>query len=237
MFNFFHKKKEIVLDCFTDNPIAYHLAPVNYANRSIPEWWNTLPTGKNRTHKNMKFCYGFVELYKKGLILESWTDFDFKINQNEINFKYASGNPPVQHNAAEYNFAYSEFNHLKLNSPWIFREKTGVKFIFKSDIWSQLGQPYHVLDGIVEFEYNATTSVNIMIEKGHYDFSIKVGDPLAHIIPLIDENVRLKIKNHLVDKNELNKLFLNYVGFNRPLYDLIKLAKNKKEKLNKCPFK
>jgi hypothetical protein len=43
MFTFFHRRKKIVVDCFTTDAFAYDYAPITRGSKAFPDWWTKLP--------------------------------------------------------------------------------------------------------------------------------------------------------------------------------------------------
>lgn len=240
MFTFFHKRKIITLDCFISNQNIYNAAPIRPAIHYIPEWFKSLPNkehGFQKTKNNMKACYGFIEMNKRGVILPYWGHMNFRVEKDKYLYEYATGDAPTEHHASQYNYAYPNFHHIKLNSPWAFREKTGLQFIFIDPVWHTIDRPCKALNGILEFDLNRSTNVNFFIEKKEepYDFSINIGEPVAQIIPLADD-VKLKVNNHLVDELEYKKQTSGY-GPLYNYYDVVKLRKRFNGVEKKCPIK
>jgi len=247
MFTFFHRRNKIVLDCFTSNASAFNYTPIVKAIKTVPDWWKSLPNPGNGTvfieenedsgsHKNMKRCYGFIELYKRGFILEHWCDTNIGTEYDKIGFNYSNGHPPGSHNSSQYNNSFKDYWHLKLASPWHIKEKTGVKFMWIGASWSFEDIPAIVMPGIFDFKYQTATNCNMFIPKTteRKEFTIKLGQPLMHGIPLSENNI--EIKNHLVTEEELKKMQLfsgNFTGFP---YTVSLLKRNEKRNKKKCPF-
>jgi hypothetical protein len=247
MFSFFHRKKTIVLDCFTDNSYAYTAAPIIRASKAFPEWWKTLPTPENgmkkledfdggKIYHNMKRCYGFIELFKRSIIIESWTDYNFAVTEKDYRFNYAGGTAPEEHILeTQANGAFSEFHHTKLSTPWVIREKTGVQFAFVGAEWDFQEYLFKIPPGVLEFKMNNSINVNMLLPKATYNFHIPTGKSLAHLIPLV-EDAKIEIKNHLVTTQELNTLRGKPFAF-KGIYDYAKLLKrNEERQKSKCPF-
>ena len=249
MFTFFHRKKKVVVDCFTSNPNAYNYAKIKRASKSIPEWWKNLKPidSSNRTFRNeagqidlqsnMRKCYGFLELFKRGIVLESWTDFNLEIFQNNFDWHHTSGPAPVSHDRNQIGFGFANYHHLKLNSPWFFSEKTGLHFGFVGAEWNLENYNFKVLPGVIEFMVNKSTNVNIMIPRANQNSSYKIeiltSQPLVHIYPLNDD-VEVEYKNHLVDHSFMSKTFT--VGSTPSHYELIKIYEKNLGTKSKCPF-
>ena len=247
MFTFFHRRKTIVLDCFTDDSYAITAAPIIRGSKAFPEWWKTLPTPDNgmkrladqdggAIYHNMKRCYGFIELFKRSIVVESWTDYNFIVTDDAYTYNHSSGTAPEEHPlATQAGGAFDQFHHSKLTTPWIFREKTGVQFAFVGAEWDFQEYLFKIPPGVVEFEMNKSVNVNLLLPKATYNFHIPTGKPLVHLIPLV-ENAKIVINNHLVTTQELNKIRAKPSGF-KSIYEYARLLKrNKEREKSKCPF-
>ena len=243
MFTFFHRRKKIVVDCFTADSLAYEYAPIIRGSKAFPKWWTKLPiTDVNDINfsleqKNMRKCYGFLELYKRSFVVPCWTDFRFKVTPNNgyswfMNFK-SPGSEPIEHPKSQYEGGFNDYYHTKLQSPWHVREKSGVHFLFTAATWNLENYDFLIPPGILEYGINHATNINILMpkKKTDYSFFIPVGKPLVHIIPVAD-NVKIEIQNHLVTQNEIIKLFPPPATL-RGIFPLFDIKKNEK----KCPFR
>ena len=237
MFMFFHRRKKIIVDCLTDNPFAYDYAHIIRGSKAFPEWWKQLPDKDMRVinllpeYRNMRQCYGFLEFYKGSIILPSWSDYHFKVTKDDgYYYNYSNGSAPIQHAKSQYEGGFNDYYHAKLTSPWMFREKTGVKFLFTASTWNLEGYDFLTLPGCTEYSVNHATSVNILIPKKSetYSFFIPTNKPLVNIFPL-SEN-KIQIKNHLVDEVEMKKL--SHPATLRGIYPLFDI----KKKAKRCPF-
>jgi hypothetical protein len=241
MFTFFHKRDTITLDCFTCDAAAYEMTPPVKASKTLPRWWKDLPSPgigdafSNPTeNNNMRRCYGFVELFKTGLILENWGDIH--INVAKTGYRYqAMGAQPGEHDSKQYAGAFTGYHHIKLVSPWAFREKTGTHFYYSAAEWFLEKYPFKILPGIIDHKINRVTNVNIMlpIREDPYDIYIPAGQPLVHIIPVTDK--KLDIRVHLVDAAEMAKLTIKSVSF-KGFRETLRLAKKNEARAGKCPF-
>ena len=238
MFTFFHRSKEIVVDCFTTDAMAHEYSPMVRGSKMFPSWWKKLPTNDvnnkdfDPSKRNMKKCYGFLELYKRSLILPCWADLHFKVTQNEGYFwNKTSGPPPEEHSSSQYEGGFNNYYHSKLSSPWFIKEKTGTHFLFTAASWNLENYEFIVPPGIVEYRINHATNVNILFpkKKENYSFFIPIGKPLVHIIPL-QEKIKFKVHNHLISHEEMMKMALpRSFGGIFPLMEI-------KDKKSKCPF-
>jgi hypothetical protein len=246
MFTIFNKKKQTVVDCFTSDKIAYNVAPVVRSSKTIPDWWKTLkPVPKDiitdregklkQNVKNMKDCYGFRELYKRGVVLEHWADMHISVGPGGYKYIVSHGQMAEQHSPDQYNQAFQEFLHMKLMSPWFFKEKTGVKFLMIGAEYAVQYPNIKFLPGVLEFSTNSSTNINLMLARREtpYEFKILAGEPLVHIIPLNDD-LDIKYACHLVSEEEFKKLNINGTVFGGHK-KLISLIDRNKER-SKCPF-
>ena len=239
MFTFFHRSETIVLDCFTADPVAYEFAPLVKATKTFPNWWKKLPANHvsdidySLTKLNMKTCYGFLELYKRSIVVQNWNDFHFKITpDNGYHWQKSSGPEPQEHPPAQYENGFKNYYHSKLVNPWSVREKTGKHFLFTGSTWSLENYDFLIPPGMLEFSVNSSLNVNIFIpkKKEPYSFFLPIGKPLVHLIPL-QEKFKLDIRSHLVTEQELRKIHFGPSTL-RGMKTLLGLKNEQK----KCPF-
>ena len=240
MFYFFHRKKKIVLDCFTSNTNAFEYTPIIRGSKAFPDWWKKLPTSKVEDDNfnmlkflNLKKCYGFNELFKRSIILQNWTDLKIKVTPNNgYSFQLTNGKLPEGHIERQYEGGFVDYYNIKLMSPWFFREKTGVHFMFVAAEWNLEKYDFKILPGCVEYRVNHGTNVNIMLPKKQSDYYLylPLSLPLVHMIPMVDD-AKIVIKNHLVTDEEIKK----YASPPTTLEGINKLI-NIKNKHSKCPL-
>ena len=262
------KKKKIVVDAFTYDKAAYEFFPVSPAKRYIPDWFKKLPLlcefKKYSDHSNfisiaptLKGCNGIIDLYKTGFILPTWADIMIQTdNRGNIDIEMAglggSDQSPINayeiHDKVQFggeeNVAFQNLIHCKFASPWMLAQKDNMNFKLCTPSWNHYPQLIpHVVPGIVNGFPNGLTPLNINTFWAKQDarFDISAGTPLAHIIPLSENNV--EIKTHLIDSKEwLKKLNLDMANsrwaFSNQRYRM-KKEKTKIKKLDKeskCPF-
>lgn len=229
MFHFFRKKK-IVLDCFTHVHELAELFPIVHASEKMPSWWKNIPStvshfGVNRG--TMRTCPGVSTLFTNGIILQNWTDFQVSTDNNQLVVqpeKRCESHNPLQWGNNELLKGYY---HVKLISPWKIKEKTGINFLFTNVFWHDPTFKPVVVNGVVDYKYQHTTSVNMLIPRTVYpkDFLIPAGKELAHIIPLT-EDITIEIKNHLIDTKEYDALGGYQFTFNGQYFKRKKLLKS-----------
>lgn len=246
MFSFFHRTPEIQLDCFTSDNLVYMSTPIIKAGKAIPDWWKELRPHEPMFHHTSeepfhlvenptaRDCYAIIELYKRGVIVENWTDIAFRTENKSYNYWYAHGVPPEDHPRRQLGNSFPDHHHIKLISPWCFREKTGAKFIWLGAEWSLDKYEIKVLPGVLNFDIISQINVNMMFPMRDGIFTLTAGTPLVHLVPLSEK--KLRVRNHLVTKQEFDKLSLNsskmsFFGWKKG----IQLRKRNKER-GTCPF-
>jgi len=255
MFSFFHRTPTVNLDTFISSSFIYESTPIIPSFKACPQWWLDLPSSlkKNFDHdqipdqslglnpytvvnnvNSIKNCFGFIEFYKKGAVIENWTDLSVKTGP--AGYKYFSSNAEAhEHPATQYGEGFKNYFHMKLMNPWLFSEKTGVKFLLIPATWSLEDYNMVIPPGILDFTITNISHINMFLPKRSDEFLLEIGHPLVHLIPLSEK--KLKIKNHLVNQQEHDKIrnqtTISFFGWRKKL-EL--LRRNKKREDIKCPF-
>ncbi len=238
MFTFFHRRKKIVVDCFTSNGFAFEYAPIVRGPKAFPNWWTKLPFSDpedidfSLEKKNMRKCYGFLELYKRSIIIPSWTDIRFNVSPEKgYTWLKSAGPDPIEHGKSQYEGGFNDYYHSKLTSPWMFKEKSGIHFLFTASTWNLENYDFLIPPGILEFNVNCATNVNILMPKKKVDyiFYIPTNKPLIHLIPISDS--KIEIRNHLIDSDEMSRKFPAPATL-RGIFPLLDMKRKEK----KCPF-
>lgn len=238
MFTFFHRRKKIVVDCFTSDGFAYEYAPIVRGSKVFPDWWTKLPIKSvdnpdfDLLHNNMRKCYGFLELYKRSIIVPSWTDLKFKVTPDKgYTWIKSSGEAPVEHPKTQFENGFNDYYHSKLTSPWVLKEKTGVHFLLTAATWNLENYDFLILPGVIEYNLNHGTNINMFLpkKKTEYSFFVPVGKPLVHLIPVSDS--KIEIRNHLISLDEIIRKFPPPSSL-RGIFPLLDMKRKEK----KCPF-
>lgn len=245
---FFFKSKKIVVDCFTDEPGAFEYHPIEKSTSKFPSWWKQLPNhvlepsnvGIAIERSTMKACDGFLSLYKNSHVLCAWTDI--KLRTDNSNYYYYFGKAPLNtfhngiasHNRNQFGPIFDNKIHLKLMSPWYFRQKQSCDFAMMPAIWNDIDNwnNYTIMPGIGNFKFQHSTNINMFVEKNKTDIFIEAGTPLYHIIPLTEKQV--EFVRHLVTPDELNKIIHSRYG---TFLNNYKFIKRFHKEGNKCPFR
>lgn len=244
---FWFKKKEIVLDCFTDDIFAYEYCKIAESTYFYPEWWKNLP--KENKNQNMISCKGFTGLYKNSFIIPSWARIRFEQAKGEeqIHWKSPSKIGITKHFSEQYTgLTNYKYTHLKLASPWFLKcNNKKINFIWLDPLWNRSDfHSYSVVPASLNYYYNNTTHVNFFFELKPQGQVVDLvpGEPLVMLIPQTEDKIKLNLNmvdSNYIEGNFRNINFLNqYSGKDSNLYNLKKkiIDKNINIKNGKCPF-
>ncbi len=256
MFSFFTRSSRIHVDCFTSDASVHKYTPVVKAAKAIPEWYESVmkiqksntkwPQYKlteggsidfnlNQSMRTIRSCPGFLDLYKKGFIIESWCDFAVNVNRDGISFHYSNNECPILHKNDQTEPGFQDYYILKMKSPWAVTTKEDVQFLLTGPEWSMEDYSFKTLPGIINFHYQSTVNTFIAIKKSVDDqFLIPMGHPLIHLVPLSDKKV--VVHNHVVTEAEWHTKRYNIVGTTMGWRRTFSLVKRNDEREKKCPF-
>jgi len=241
---FLFKKKTITVDAFTPLDQVQEFFEIKRAIEYAPEWWKKLPNsytentpqGIDIKLSTMKRCAGFIDLYTKGFIMPMWVDTVIKtFADGTYTYVTANGSQFIStHDPRQSGELANSTMHLKIGTPWLFKEKTGVNFLFTEPMWNNIATRPSVrtVPGVVNYKYQHSTHVNLLLPKQNQQIEFNAGEPLTHIIPITEDNVQVVC--HLVSEEEYLKINSNRLGiFFQKKYDKLKAIQDKKS----CPFK
>lgn len=215
---FWFKKKQIVVDCFTFmEGIALNF-PIDKAIKFYPKEFKNLPKNIDLKYNQdpesklvikvptIKSCTGITDLYTRGFVIPAWDTFSIEM-LGDSNYSLFSESNTVQtdyHNRSQYGQIYPNSGHIKLLSPWLLKEKTGVKFLWIHSGWTKTNNTElaTIPPAVIDYKYQFNTHISFFIRNGciiNYD----VGDPLVHMIPLTEDTVKLKI--HVIEEDAWHK--------------------------------
>jgi hypothetical protein len=218
---FIFKKREIVLDCFTKDPVIYQLFQIQPAKEFYPDWWKELPSvikDPNQTKNpfqqgaTMRTCAGLVDYYKTGAIIPAWSDVGFQVGRENTGFVRVSFASPVSGQSSQHSTAQrgtylptAKYTHIKLESPWFIYANKPTQFLYLKPFWN-FDRPEEILmpPGSINYYYQHTTNANLFLkhDKEEKIIRIQAGSALVHLVPQSED--KLIIKNHLVDEKEFN---------------------------------
>lgn len=250
MYDFIIKKKKVVLDCFTQQEYAYNYAKIDHGSKFYPDWWKKTPNycdnhddileGKSVT---IKHCTGFTDYYNRAVIIPSW--FSLKLHVKTIKekrFNWQSSNEDfheLSHSKNQFdNFCLDDGFNFKIGSPWRFKTKNKVSFVWSDPVWSNRQHlfDYSVLPAVIDFRNQHSTNISLFLKFDLEPKSIFIDalQPLVALHPMFDYD--LEIKNHLVSEKEYKSiddwrklLIRNLTNFN----ELNKYRKNRIKILDK----
>jgi hypothetical protein len=222
MFDIIIERKTLTIDCFTSNPAIIEYFPIVAANKCYPDWWKKLEnhfvtkseqSGISHNTPTLKRCDGLLSLYSKGFCIPMWSDLIIETNgEGEYRYQYSADemNPVVSHSQRQMGPTFNNMQHLKMLSPWMIQEKTGVDFHFTGANWNLIDNMFkiNVLPGVVNFRDQMSTHVNMFLPKAQNRVEFTAGQPLVHIMPLSEYNI--KLKNHLITEKEFETKMLKY---------------------------
>jgi len=243
---FFFKPKVIHLDCFTKQSDVYEFFPIDYSHKFYPDWWKSLPKVipmmQPQGLSTMKLCTGFNNFYANGITIPLWSDFLINIRGKQTSWKFSDQNTEMMsHLFIQMNNYLNgdEYFHYKIFSPWSFKCKEDVNFMWVQSTWS-FNKPEEIIipPAIIDYKYQIGTNINFfgkyVAENTKKDILIEAGQPMVNIIPLSER--KLKFHNHLIGQDEYNKIVMPYKIQSKfhSLYNNRKKFLDKKE--SKCPF-
>jgi hypothetical protein len=251
MFNFFIRKSTIVIDVYTFIEEVHDLYAPENSSRFVPQWWKELETTYSSRvdfplikSTTMKRCVGIIETIKNGFILPLWSDVAINLtkdaDQRYYRYHFANQRSVIEHHSSiQYGkfIDTNEIQHLKLVSPWKFKEKTGTMFNLSQPTW-HLGthvKDFCIIPGVTDFKYQNSTNIQML---GYYPETdgtrhilIEAGTPMYHATPLSDK--RVVIKKHLISESEWQLMGNAAIKFNNSY----KARKDRMDNVeSKCPF-
>jgi hypothetical protein len=222
MFDIIFKKSVLNIDCFTNNPSIFEFSPITLANKNFPSWWKKTEKSFNYENVNsgivhdvptIKTCDGLLNLYSEGIMIPLWSDLIVETNSSgEWRYQYSSdeNGPLVSHDKMQLGNNFGNAIHIKIISPWMIQEKTGVKFLFTGAVWNYKDQMFdlNIVPGCMEFAKQHSTHINFFVPKRNSRLELSGKQPLVHLIPLTEK--KIVVHNHLISDEEFSKKLLKY---------------------------
>lgn len=238
---FFCRPKTLTLDAFTTKPHVAELLAPDYASKFKPKWWYDIPaespavlhSGISINNNTMKRCRGFKDYYSNAsIIIPLWDSFilEFTESKHRYSFANADNHMEWQSETQRGPVYLNEFQQLKLLSPWRFKEKSGVNFLFSQAFYNFKDPTSFVMPpAIVNYRYQTATEVNFFVKKPAGDnverLEFEAGHPLVYLTPLTDK--RVVVKTHVVSKEELDNISTPLAFFSGKYVKLKKLGYGK----------
>jgi len=240
---FFFKKPKLHVDGFIHErySAAYDTVPLDYSKKYYPQWWKNLERKEFNSNTfsldtNAKSCTAIIDFHKNGITLPMWSDFVFKQETDgSYRWIYSDGFSSATEHPVNQRAGFKDnYMHLKFISPWRIRSEKNVYFMFVPHYYNLNDVNYDIVPGTVEYFYQNSTNVNMLIERCSNEIFIPVGQPMVNLVPLSEREVVLK--NHLLTDSEWTRFDKKSasISFCRKYYTYKTLYKEKEKK--KCPF-
>jgi hypothetical protein len=246
MINFFIKNKKIILDCFTYLPHVHEYAKIDHGIKYVPEWWReTPPQLKERDLLTIKKCPAFLNFFKKGVVIPSWFELELSIagaGDDSYTWRWEASSDFVDssqsHDGIQFErFAGNNGGNFKLTSPWLFKTKENIDFVWTQPSWNMRENLSNItlLPAVINFKEQHGTNINYFLENNENKKTCKIDSltPLVILHPLTEREI--EIKNHLVTKEEFERIRIgvNYFIFNRNSDDIMLKSKKRSNILKK----
>lgn len=229
-------KKDVVLHAYTCRAEVYERSKIFKSATDKPSWWKNLPIfGDGKRQNNMKSCAGINDLYAKGFTMPLWSDVVLeyaKRGENWWSYEFADEESKVEVHSDTMREGWAmeyDYQHFKLSSPWLIKCDEPIDFLMTNAAYeNEKPLDWFVPNGVVNFKYQSSTQVNVLIKRGveNGELFLPFGLPMMQLIPLTERKVT--IEHHLVDKNQwdvLRRTLAKRVTFQRDYY-----------KRKRCPF-
>jgi len=236
----FKKNKKIKVKAVTNDAAAFKYSRPVLAEKLFPEWYKTLPKYEEETlfgleddEINMRGCAGFIGMQKIGFVLPMWSDIAINVlSDGGYSYRYADGKSHAEHHDLKQinNFwSYSDVQHLKLVSPWVFSCDEPVDFLMQ-------GMPYHNstpldyvgLQGLFNPYYTKQGNLQLLLKRNlekDSSYFIKANTPMAQFLPLFQQEIELDVLyDPALFKQETDSAAKNTFVFSGL------------KKMKKCPF-
>ena len=212
MFSWFRKRRVIPVQAHTYNVAAHELFFPRRASQLMPQWWSDLPQYRDlhptREGHNLRGCHGLLELHRHSFVLPSWADIYIERTQ-QSRLDYGSNNPqqPIEitieladrstietHPAEQYGafIQADQWQHVKILSPWYFEHQEPLRWAWTQPTWAlnQFMGDIIILPGIMDFNQQHHTHVNLLIRRAPGSLLIPAGTPLIQLTPMTDRVVQ-----------------------------------------------
>jgi hypothetical protein len=235
----------IKLRLITYNASVYRYAKPEKASKFKPDWYKDLPVINDKNtlevKTNMRYCYGFNQLFNKGFILPFWNTCRVRLGiegNTDYEWRFAddmseAGPHPVYQRGSY--LPEDKYSHLKFEAPWIvICDEPDVEFLYIGNTWLKSSPEDVVIpSGVLEFHKNRSVNLNVMMRRKATEtyLEFEMGMPLVQIIPLSERPLELSVElvNDLEYKSMSSEAAITH--FNKTQY---KRMSNKHD--SGCPF-
>jgi len=206
---FFFKKKPLVLNCVTNRHDVITFAPIQKASKFYPEWWKRLSKSNYDAEASVKFrtmktCVGMRDLFQYGMMIPMWSDLIIDVGEvgnHAYKYQYSDQRSQVDsdHGAHQRgDFApVDNYQHIKLNSPWLFSCDEAVPFMWSEPTWNIENLTHcRVLPAVVDYKYQTFTNINLILPRKLNEvssFMLSHGHPLVQLTPLTERELKINV--------------------------------------------
>lgn len=219
---FFFRTPKVIVDLFTTDATVFEYSKPQPAVKLHPDWWKRLPKPAEAGYKNMRYCPGYVDLYRRGFMTTLWSDIKIFIPGAQapdtgLVYEFADGVSTLQvHDNSQFDGFYPSDKCVvvKLHSPWRARTRTMLNFLVIDAAYNRMTHDlYFSPSGNVNFVDQHDTNPFLFFMRNETDTNVTLefGTPLNHFVPLSDK--RIELAYHLISEREMLRLVLNGITF------------------------
>lgn len=230
----FSRKAKVVLECFTYQKHIHDLYPIIESSKAIPDWFSNMKgnyLGDDFVPAStVKKCPAVAKNIMAGFIMPLWSDlalFHDSVNK-QCKWQFSDNGGLGSHSAIQWDAWKDPKNvmHLKLDSPWRFRTKQELKFLWQAPYFHKTNSVLEVVQGIDSYHCLHSTNINCFVDiTKDYTTLIRANTPLVHLIPMTEKEVI--VKNIFISKEEWEQMNKPNPTFQASYKVLTK---------SKCPF-
>jgi hypothetical protein len=133
-------------------------------------------------------------------------------DRGEFRYQYSAdeNQPIVSHSKRQLGPSLDPYVHIKILSPWMIEEKSGVNFLFSGSSWNYPEKlfDWNIVPGVINFKNQSSTHVNLFMPAKTARLEITAGDPIVHILPISEKEIELR--QHLLTEKEFENKMLRY---------------------------
>lgn len=214
--------------------------PITKPTECLPKWVSVLRSDYKQADKDKSHLYrcpGIFDLFKVGYIVPAWHDITFKTDGENYNWEVPSKDllkfKRNEDIASAHSFKtigkhlprppWSHPSVLKLNTPWHVAAPKGVKLLITAVPYPDsymFEATTGILDPAVSTEINIQLNWNVPVGMHR----ITAGTPLAHIIPLCEDELEFIVR----DANSYDELWFKKRSFLNTMSYVLNRARIKK---------
>jgi len=207
--------------------------PIVKPAECLPKWVAMLRADYKQANKDLPHLYrcpGIFDLFKTGFIVPAWHDITFKTDGENYSWEVPSKELlKLKRNediASAHSFktigkylprpSWAHPSVLKLNTPWHVIAPKGVKLLITAVPYPD-NFHFDALTGILDPAVSTEINIQLNYNVPNGTHRILAGTPLAHIIPLCEDELELVVR----DADQKDEIWLKKrVFFNSMAYIL-----------------